>query len=84
MKCLTVFLLSFILSSPAFAACEGFNNGMNALENAIKQTSKPQKTYASKPPIASINRSIDALEKAIEADRRKKLAQTPPAPKPRF
>ncbi|MEZ5815398.1 MAG: hypothetical protein R3E13_11875 [Alphaproteobacteria bacterium] len=77
MKFLSILLLAFTISSPVFAACEGFNSGMDALENAIKQTAKPVKTYKSTPPIASINRSIDALEKAIEADRRKNSAQTP-------
>lgn len=80
---LSVLILSF-LSFPAFAACEGFNSGMDALENAIKQTAKPVKTYKSTPPIASINHSIDRLEKAIETDRRKKRAQTPQAHSPRL
>ncbi len=84
MKFLVLFLLIFTISSPVFAACEGFNNGMDALESAIKQTSKLEKTYASTPPIASINRSINALEKAIEEDRRKKLTQALPASKPRL
>jgi hypothetical protein len=80
MKFLSMLLLAFTISSPVFAACEGFNSGMDALENAIKQTAKPVKTYKSTPPIASINRSIDTLEKAIEADRRKNTAKNRPTP----
>jgi len=83
MKYFVLFLLFLLPVSPTLA-CEGFNNGMEALESAIKQTSKPAKTYASTPPIDSINRSIDKLEKAIEQDRRKKLAQTPPMQPLRF
>lgn len=70
-----LFTLILLTAFPA-AACEGYNNAMNALESAIADA-KPKTTYAQTPPIASINHSLDQLEKAIAENKAKKQESAP-------
>ena len=70
-----LFTLAFLTAFPA-AACEGYNNAMNALEAAIADA-KPKTTYSQTPPIASINHSLDQLEKAIAENKAKKQDTAP-------
>jgi hypothetical protein len=62
----------------AYAACAGYQNNITALEavmaqhqNANPQHSKPT------PPIASINQSLTALEKAVKTHRAAKPPKNP-------
>ena len=63
--------LAFILFSTPVLACEGYNNAMGALENAIQHSAATTaSTKSTNPaPIAAINESIDELEAAIKKHR---------------
>ncbi len=65
-----------IIPFSAHAACEGYNNAMNALESAITQkNNKPVGRKKDVPPMASINAAIDDLEAAIKKhDMQKRIA----------
>lgn len=78
-----VLTLSFLPVSAQ--ACEGFNNGMNALESAIKQSAAPQtqtiyrdRNSPKGPPIAAINAQIDELEAALKQHKAEQTAQSYP------
>ncbi len=65
-------------------ACEGYNNALGALEDAIKQSSQTTKTSRGAPPMASINAAIDDLEEAIAAHNRAKTTQDSTQQKPKL
>ena len=70
------FLFAILLSViplSAHAACEGYNNAMNALEAAIAESYRPKMQPPLKyrdrddgPPIAAIDAAINDLETAIQ------------------
>ncbi len=77
-----IILAAFILipfSSPAFAACEGFLNSMNALEAAVKEQPKPQ--TKTDRHIQSIKQSLDELEAALREHKQSQISQTPQSPR---
>lgn len=71
------FLLALITATSPALACEGFQNTMGALESAMaahqKQQAAANNPKQSMPHLQSLNKDLDALEKAVQDHHAKKV-----------